>query len=81
MSSKRPGQVRFEAWVPEDLYRAFQQKVGVGGRKAWLVGAIREFTFGPDGCTHTKRVQVGTRESLGQTLPVHACADCGQPLT
>lgn len=81
MTSKRPGQVRFEAWVPEDLYRAFQAKVGGGGRKAWLVGALRDATFGPDGCKHEKRVQTGTKESLGQTLPVWACADCGHALT
>lgn len=41
MSGKRPGQVRFEAWVPVDLYRAFQQQHPGRGRKAWLAAAMR----------------------------------------
>jgi hypothetical protein len=44
-SSRRPGQVRFEAWVPEDLYRAFQAK-HAGRRKQWLVNAMRREVFG-----------------------------------
>lgn len=47
-TSHRPGQIRFEAWVPEDLFRAFQAKHR-GSRKAWLVGALREEVWGPSG--------------------------------
>jgi hypothetical protein len=44
-TSRRPGQVRFEAWVPEDLYRAFQEKHR-GSRKGWLVAALRAEVWG-----------------------------------
>jgi len=45
-TSSRPGQIRFEAWVPEDLFRAFQAKHR-GSRKAWLVTALRNEVWGP----------------------------------
>jgi hypothetical protein len=38
--SKRPGQIRFEAWVPEDLFRHFAELTP--NRKAWLVAKMRE---------------------------------------
>lgn len=39
-TSKRPGQIRFEAWVPEDLFRHFANLTP--NRKAWLVAKMRE---------------------------------------
>jgi hypothetical protein len=77
MGAQRPGQVRFEAWVPEALMAEFRTKVP--NRTSWLRGAMTD-ALGP-ACTHTERVKVGERESLGQTLPEWACATCGHRLT
>jgi hypothetical protein len=40
MGSQRPGQIRFEAWLPADTYRALQAKVG--NRKAWLLAQAQQ---------------------------------------
>jgi hypothetical protein len=41
-SSARPGQVRFEAWVPMGLLLAFRRVVPASSRKAWLVRQMEE---------------------------------------
>lgn len=38
MAGRRPGQIRFEAWLPADTYRRFSAKVG--NRKAWLLAQV-----------------------------------------
>jgi hypothetical protein len=53
-TSKRPGQIRFEAWVPEDLYRAFTDHLR-GTRKAWLVQAMRDEVWPPVKATEAER--------------------------
>lgn len=44
--SQRPGQIRFEAWVPETLYREFAA-TGVN-RAAWLRRKMIEYVENAD---------------------------------
>jgi ribosomal protein L37AE/L43A len=76
-TSRRPGQVRFEAWVPEHLMVQFKHKVP--NRAAWLREAMQEATRPPD-CAHTRREQAGSRMSMGTELPIWRCSDCGAAL-
>lgn len=86
MAAKRPGQVRFEAWVPESLYEQFQAtKVN---RAQWLRAAIASFvgeeadTSDSSAPEHRhRRVQVGVRYSLGTEIPRFECSECGRELT
>jgi hypothetical protein len=82
MSGKRPGQTRFEAWVPDDLYKQFASTVP--NRKAWLVGQMSA-ALGPDPepvkvePPHThRRERTGDRWVSGVNVGAYRCLDCGQ---
>lgn len=80
MGRARPGQVRFEAWVPEDLFRRFQA-TGVS-RAGWLRQQLAEFVEraeAPPPHRH-KRTQTGTKWVMGSQVPVYVCAECGEDL-
>ena len=83
MPSKRPGQVRFEAWVPQDLYEQFI--ASTPNRTSWLRKAMAD-ALGPTApqpkaAPHRhRRKQTGTRWSAGTEIPTYKCIDCGADL-
>lgn len=81
--SKRPGQTRFEAWVPTDLAAAFTKTIP--NKTAWLRKAMQD-ALGvqpapPAAPPHRhKRVQVDTKMVAGTRIPIYKCKDCGVTL-
>ena len=72
----RPGQVRFEAWVPTDLYARFSDKVG--NRKAWLVAAMSAEAGPPPGPHVHRRQRTGDRWVAGVNVGAWRCRDCDE---
>jgi hypothetical protein len=84
MSKHRPGQVRFEAWIPAPLFDAFTA-TGTS-RTAWLRTALADYLAvqqepDPPPQPHRhQRTQIGTKIIMGSNVPLYACRECGAEL-
>ena len=82
VAAKRPGQIRFEAWIPQPLAEAFNARIP--NKTAWLRAAMTQAlgdTAPPPEPPHRhRRTQTGTRTSAGTTIPIYKCKDCGVTL-
>lgn len=78
----RPGQVRFEAWVPETLFHQFARVVP--NRKAWLVAEMHAAVGPNPEPLPVVPPHVHTRERTGEKLVggidvgAWRCPGCGQ---